>query len=147
MVKFYTDEDVSSWLVQLLRDSNARYDVVTTKSLNNLGNSDADQVLTATQQHRVLVTHNQDDFLLLHLAWHRWSRQWNVQPLPSHAGIVAVPQRRLYPYEQLVSALDQLVAVDNGQSLSNEMYRWHRNPYGWTWERWHVERNQWEPRP
>jgi len=58
MVKSYTDEDVSSWLVQLLRDRNARYDVVTTKNLTNLGDSDADQLLTATQQHRVLVTHN-----------------------------------------------------------------------------------------
>lgn len=145
MARFYTDEDIPSRLVQLLYDSDQHHDVITTRNVNKQGDSDADQLLTATQQRRILLTHNEDDFLLLHLAWHRWSRHWGVNPPPSHTGIVAVPQQRSYPFQNMVNELDWLVS--SGQPLANELYRWHRNLNGWTWERWDIDGKHWGSQP
>lgn len=70
----------------------------------------------------IVVTHNRDDFWLLHRAWHRWAAAWSVTPAPRHAGILVLPQRQHLPYEQLTARIAEFLA--NRPDCSNEFYEW-----------------------
>jgi hypothetical protein len=48
--------------------------------------TDEHHLLFAALKGWTLVTNNAKDFILLHDAWHRWSKAWQVAPL--HAGIL-----------------------------------------------------------
>ena len=72
---------------------------------------DADHLLEATQQRRILVTHNRKDFLLLHNAWHTWA-----MAVP-HAGILVLPQGSAVLLAERLStfALDHFAGSIEGQ--------------------------------
>jgi len=143
VARFYTDEDIPSILVRLLFDSNQRHNVRTTRNLDKQGDSDADQLLTATGQQRILLTHNESDFLLLHTAWLRWPRHWIVVPSPVHAGIITISQQRRYPFNLMIDELDRLVS--SVHTFANQMYRWHYTADGvWRWEQRLTDYKRWE---
>lgn len=117
MGRFHLDHNVSRQVANLLRTSG--HDVVTAR---DLGLEDADDdvhLLAALQDSRVLVTHNRNDFVLLHYAWRRWTRVWQV-PQP-HAGILIIPQAPHLAPEQAVRELDGIQAQ---VPLVNELYEY-----------------------
>lgn len=87
-----------------------------------LGLEDADDdvhLLVALQDGRILVTHNGDDFILLHRAWRRWTQFWRVsQP---HAGILIIPQA---PHLSPTRATDELDRIQARAVLANELYEY-----------------------
>ena len=95
------------------------------------GQSDPIILLSAAQQGRITVTHNERHFKLLHVAWLRW-------PLPyAHAGILVIPQRFALPADTAVEQLDAFAAgaADSG----NRLFVLRRDPPGgpsYAWEEW-----------
>ncbi|MGH2597833.1 MAG: DUF5615 family PIN-like protein [Dehalococcoidia bacterium] len=79
-------------------------------------------LLAAATLGRVLVTHNGNDFWLLHRAWHHWSAAWQVNPRPRHAGILVLPQRPHLGPEQLTNRAHELLADQT--DLANRLYEW-----------------------
>ena len=101
----------------------AGYDVVTAAELGLRSAPDGRQLLVATQQNRVLVSHNASHFELLHDAWHRWSQAWGT-PV-QHAGILVLQHARP---EMEARYIGEIMA--SGWPLANELYRW-RVHGGW----------------
>ncbi len=120
MASFATDADIPLGLAHLLQASG--HDVVTAHQLRLTGASDDVHLLTAAEQGRALITHNEKDFLLLQRAWLRWSVAWGVQPRPQHAGILVLPQIPATQYAWLVQAIERLIA--SRPSLANELHAW-----------------------
>ena len=90
MARFYLDADVRVEIARILRERGHNADA--SKELGFEFSHDEEQLLIATRRGSILVTHNRDDFRMLHRAWHLWSEAWGVTQ--SHAGIVIVPQQR-----------------------------------------------------
>lgn len=106
MADFYFDADVTPAFRLLLADHG--HDVLTTQELGQVTALDAEQLLTATELGRVLVTHNGKDFRTLCQAWPTWRRTWGLAPT-NHAGVIAIPQQTLLPCPQAARRIDRLV--------------------------------------
>jgi len=116
---FYADNDVSVHVATELIALG--HTAATARSLGLTRADDATQLLTAAQQHWLLITCNGTDFLLLHLAWRLWSQAWAVQPVPLHAGILWIPQQRwLAP--TAAQEIDAFVRA--GLQVANTLYQW-----------------------
>lgn len=77
------------------------------------------------QEGWTFVTHDTDDYELLHRAWLRWGPGWGVSPPPVHSGIIALPQ---VGAPALVGPVGDFLAAT--PPLANRMYRW-RQAEGW----------------
>ena len=121
MADFYLDHDVSARLVPLLQQSG--HNVLTAHGLGLQRAPDPIQLYTAAQRNAILVTHNQSDFQLLHIAWQYWSTAWGVPK--QHAGILILPHG---PAQQSLQRL--LAFVASGLPMPNECYRYSRQ-LGW----------------
>ena len=80
----YLDENVDVLVAAMLRGRG--FDVATTRERHSIGASDPDQLAFAVAEARCLVTHNRDDFVLLHTQYVN-----NNQP---HMGIIVAAMRR-----------------------------------------------------
>ena len=130
MPAFYLDNDVAHEVASFLGSEG--HDAVTTRSIGRQAATDDEQLLTAAEQRWILVTHNWDDYTLLHGAWLRWSRAWQVRP--EHAGILVIPQP---PELSVIRAAQELSGfVRSGRPLINELYRRRRPGARPAWERW-----------
>ena len=118
MATFAADENFAAPLARLLRA--AGHDVATARDLGLVSAPDDKVLLTAAEQGRILLTHNSADFLLLHRAWLRWPAAWGLQPVPRHAGILAVPQLAANLYPWVVEAIGHLVT--DRPALANELH-------------------------
>ncbi len=134
MASLYIDNDVAVGVAVLLRG--AGHQAVTTRDLGRTRASDAAQLLTAAQRNWIFVTHNANDFALLHDGWRRWSEAWGVPA--QHAGIVVLPQataaeraRRRLDEVELAQFLIDLFAT--GAPRANELWQWRRGR-GWVLE-------------
>jgi len=87
---------------------------------------DPEVLAWAARHQHVVVTHNADDFEMLHLAWRLWSTEWAVEAI--HAGIVVVRQSPDWSLERTSRELDHLVRKQG--PLTNQYYRF-RLPDGW----------------
>jgi hypothetical protein len=92
LADFYIDNDVALEVARLLNVSG--HTAVTARDVGREGDRDEEQLLVASQQGHIFLTHNEADFVLLHDAWQRWSEAWGVPA--RHAGILIVPQGRRY---------------------------------------------------
>jgi len=124
MANLYLDHDVQRALAELLR--NADHTVATTRELGLTADPDYVQLLTAYRRGAILITRNEDDFVLLHGAWRAWSVEWGVSP--PHPGIIVFPHRQSglewtpgYAAPRLESLLQQSFP------RPNEFYRWERD--------------------
>jgi uncharacterized protein DUF5615 len=106
----YTDADIAPAFVTML--SERGHDVMTALQLDLRVETDDVHLVAATDLHRVLVTHNGADFVLLHAAWRSWSALWNVTPPPRHAGVISVPQNQLITFQESTGAIDALLSGD-----------------------------------
>lgn len=105
MRRFLADEDFDHRVVARLRAYG--HDVVTVMDLDQRGRSDAEQLATATEAGRILVTFNRADFHALHRA--------SVE----HAGIVTCS--RDPDAEALASRIH--LAVEGSTTLAGELIR------------------------
>lgn len=81
-MRLYLDESVSVALAAVLLQHGV--DCLTARDSGNLGVDDESQLLFATQQNRIILTHDTRDFLRLASMWAAAGR--------SHAGILLVHQ-------------------------------------------------------
>jgi len=81
-VRLYLDESISVALAAVLRQHGV--DCLTARDAGNLGVDDESQLLFATQQSRVILTHDTRDFLRLASMWAATGRR--------HTGILLVHQ-------------------------------------------------------
>jgi hypothetical protein len=129
LARLYLDEDFSFDIARHLQGYG--HDVVTVRGLRSAGASDGTHLLRAAQDHRLLVTHNGDDFYLLHDAWLCWFRALIPPPPPVHAGILVVPQ----PVPKTGYWLPDYGAgeidafLSRGSPLTNRFFAW--TPAGW----------------
>ena len=122
MASFYTDHDVALQVAVLLRAHG--HMALTARAIGLERAGDHEHLLTAAQRGWILVTHNRQDFFLLHDAWRRWLQVLNVSVV--HAGILILPHG--LP-RQTVQLLEDFLL--SGLPLSNELYVW-RPLSGWT---------------
>ena len=126
-VDFYIDNDLPIRVAASLQGLG--YLATTTRDLHFRRATDDEQLYVAAEASRVIVTHNERHFVLLHDAWQRWSTAWNVQP--KHGGIIVVPQARRYGLDwtaELISS-EILAILRSDRPLSNELVL--RRVSGW----------------
>jgi len=131
LADLYLDHDVARDTARLLRARS--HDVITAREIGSEHASDGAHLLAATQQNRVLVTHNGDDYLLLHDAWLRWFAEYSTATAaPHHAGILIIPQpdyRRNYWLSDVAAAeIDSFLA--RTADLMGRAYYW-TPAHGW----------------
>jgi predicted nuclease of predicted toxin-antitoxin system len=85
--------------------------------------SDREILLFAGQQRLILVTHNERDFVALH----------QTGAVPSHGGILVLPQVTAGEVATIAAEIDRLVRAD--VPLAGELYRLRTAQ----WERWDDE--------
>jgi hypothetical protein len=127
---FYLDSDIARDVAVLLQGEG--HDVVTTRSIGLGAAPDDEQMLTAAEQGRIMVTHNGRDYSLLHGAWLRWSWAWQITP--QHSGVLVIPQPRELPIPQAARELSRFVR--SGRPLVNELYLRRTPGVRPAWERW-----------
>lgn len=125
MTDFYLDHNISSQLATLLRRRG--HAVVSARQIGRERGDDAEHLFIAAEQQRIVVTHDRDDFTLLHRAWTRWSVGWGI--MVSHAGIVVFPQ----PPRLTVGQSDQEIATLLARQpvMTNTLFVWSTGA-GWT---------------
>lgn len=135
MARFYLDEDVSSELQILLR--NTGHDVLTTEEAGLRASPDSDQLLHAWSEQRILVTHNSKHFFMLHLAWIGWPLAWTVNQIPQHGGIAIITQPPKLPHRDAAVALNMLAS--SRIAIANDIMSW-RPSREWVPMRWRSAR-------
>lgn len=128
VVRLYVDENVDRLLIVLLRA--VGFDVVYSRDVFPSGTSDHMHLLTAVQTQRILVTHDRDDFRLLHFAWQDWFAAFAVQPRPRHAGIARLPQSPVLATPRAAQLLQALFDDAPEDTVSDRLLEW--SPlHGW----------------
>ena len=122
MAAFLTNADIPLPLADLLEADG--HDVATARRLRLTSAPDDKMLLTAATMGRILLTHNERDFLLLQRAWLRRPVFWGVSTAPEHAGILALPQVPTVRYPFIVRAVGLFVAAR--PRPTNEMHAWRR---------------------
>ena len=102
MAQFHFDENTNYDIAVALMARG--HDVVTSRDVGLDGHDDDEQLLAAATAGRILVTHNREDFILLHRTWQRWSRAWGATV--AHAGILIVPQDKGVPPDMAAREID-----------------------------------------
>jgi hypothetical protein len=112
------------------------HDASTVRDLEATRLTDDTHLLTAARERRVLVTHDRNDFTLLHDAWLTWPAAFGLA-LPPRPGIVVLDPA---PHDALFHALDAFLARTVPETWPNQLYRWHHR------DEWHrrVAANRWE---
>lgn len=124
MTRLHFDHNVAADLLPLLRG--AGHDIVTADELSLSAATDAEHLLAAAEDKRVLLTYNARDFLLLHDAWRRWSTAWRV--MRHHAGILILTAPPALSIPESAREVDALLAAQ--LPLTDQLYRWGRSG-GW----------------
>ena len=101
--------------------------MLTARDMGRLKATDDEPLLTATDLDHLLVTHNQDDYELLHRAWHRFARRWGVVA-GQHAGVIIVPQSQEVPYPRTAAEIANLVRAE--PNVWGRIIEFHRK-WGW----------------
>lgn len=122
MARFYVDNDIARRVVSHLEV--AGHDALAAWDARLDGATDDEQFLFAVQQQRILLTHNERDFLLLHDAWRRWTQVWNLTE--SHSGILVVPQGMRYGIYWDADQISRTVLdlMNQDLPLVGELFRW-----------------------
>jgi hypothetical protein len=106
--RLYLDEDVDPLLARILTARG--YDVLTTQEAHRVSSSDTNQLVFATQEQRVLLTHNIAHF-------NRLARDWAAQG-QEHPGIVVSDQ---LPLKELLARVLRLLHHHTSDSLHNRV--------------------------
>lgn len=125
MADFYWDEGTSIPFAGLMEPLG--HDVVIARTFHPQRTSDHVHLATATRLGRILVTHNRDDFLLLHRAWRDWFNEWGPSPPPIHTGIIILPQPPHLDSQGAAAILDRFVRTERPSAgIANRIFEWRR---------------------
>ena len=102
----YFDEDVSVVLALVLVGRG--FEVLTARDAAMLGRSDEEQLVFATNNRRIIVTHNRRHFEELHTIF--------VGRQLEHAGILVAGQRDVYEMAKRVALLLRAVPIEDFRS-------------------------------
>lgn len=128
MATLRLDEDLSNDLAPALRA--VGHDAIHTREHGGAGLGDARQLALAIDEHRILITANLKDFLLLHDALIIGATLLCPAPLRAHPGIIAMPNPNTLPAREMAAVLDQRLRQDEPAALRNRFLRW-RTQTGW----------------
>ena len=92
-----------------------------------LGAPDPHQLLYAATRNWIILTHNRQDFRLLHTAWLLWSDAWHTPQ--HHSGILIVEQMRWRAVADLAQLIHNFV-TDSDVMFANTLYDW-KPTTGW----------------
>lgn len=122
--RFYLDENMAEGLGVALR--NVGFDAVTTAEVGRKGATDPRQLLFATETARVLITHNNADFRMLHEALTLWAERWLALDRLRHRGILIIeqgaPRRGGLSVPTMVAIVRSLPLAE---SLDNRIFAWN----------------------
>jgi hypothetical protein len=100
----------------------------TSRTVRQLGletGKDDLHLLRCWQEGWVFVTHDAEDYELLHAAWVRWGAGWAVSAPPIHPGIIVLAQ-----VGAAALAGPPVAFLAASPVLANRLYRW-RQSEGW----------------
>jgi hypothetical protein len=126
--RFALDEDVAHPLAAHLRSRG--WDVDSAKELGRLTLSDVQVLLRAAAAGQTLITHNGNDFEVLHEAWVTWRSRWSTEVeqatgrqvhLSQHAGILILPQLTV---QALVPICEEFEHPP--ESIADRLFAWNR---------------------
>ena len=129
MAVFYFDHGTADDVAAHLETEG--HDVLTTLRHGRIRAPDDEQLLTAFQLGRILVTHNARDFVLVHHAWRLWPTALGIG-WPAHPGILVIPQPPAITIARAADEIDK--SVRSGRRIANELYHL-AVPGGWRRER------------
>jgi hypothetical protein len=118
MARFYLDHNVAHGLARLLNERG--HDATTALAEHTTRLRDGAHLLHTSQASRIIVTHNQKDFVELHHAWALWTDAWNVAD--RHSGIVVLPHIAGWNVYRIAGELEVLVHAH--ESLLSRLLRW-----------------------
>ncbi len=125
MARLHLDQHVSHHIAAELRI--AGHDVVTAYEIGPAAADDDVHLLHASREDRIFLTHNADDFLLLHKAWVRWTHGWDF--FRQHSGILVCPQAPvLRPSVVVGKVLELLGGIDR---IDNELWAYDKDSGIW----------------
>lgn len=101
--------------------------MISAREIGQERSDDAEHLFIAAKQRRIVITHDRDDFILLHRAWQRWSAGWHVSAF--HSGILIVPQPPRLTVVQCDQEIESLIARQS--ALTNALFQWTTSA-GWT---------------
>jgi len=109
-IRLYLDEDSQDQsLLRALRARNV--DVLTVQETQTTGLIDVEQLRLATQQQRVLYSHNVGDFCQIHTQF--------IASAEKHAGIALLAQN--YSVGEQVRAILELIANRTAEEMENQL--------------------------
>ena len=122
--RFYLDENMAEGLAAALRGLGL--DTIITAEMGRKGATDPHQPMSAVEPDRVLITHNNADFRMLHEALFLWASRWNVLDRRRHPGILIIEQGA--PRRGGLGAatmLDIVRALRSEGDLSDRLFAWN----------------------
>jgi hypothetical protein len=122
MKPLFADHNIARPAVARLRALG--YDIVASREVAYDRANDDETLSFAARTGRILLTHDVEDFELLHDAWSRWSTEWGVER--HHAGILILPQE--WPNDRKAQEIDAFLKTD--LDLTNRLFRWKAST-GW----------------
>jgi hypothetical protein len=140
VARFHLDNNVSFRAAGLLRQDG--HGLITARELGLEAATDAEHLLSAAQQGRILLTHDREDFRVLSHAWRLWGSAWRVAL--HHSGILAIPQDPVWNAVRAADGLRRFLAT--GLPLVNEMYACFRHDGWFGWHRLRPD-DEWDPLP
>lgn len=124
VANLYHDHNVAREITHSVR--RAGHLVTTARDIGMDRAKDDEQLLVAAQRNWILVSHNREDFFLLHDAWRRWSRAWGVTT--THPGILVVAQMPPAWHRRIADEIVRFVELN--PVLSDTLHMW-RPTRGW----------------
>jgi len=125
--ELHLDQNVPGMVAFYLRQ--LHYDLVTAREIGMERAEDAEHLLHAAQNNRVIITKDKD-YLVLQVAWLKWPPAWNVPSPPPHAGILII-----HDHWSASSAAQEVHRVlSRGGTLTNVLYHYdahHRGGPAW----------------
>ena len=125
--RLFLDEDMSERILEVL----AGFGIDAVSANRGFkGLPDPNQLLTAIELGRTMVTANTGDFLLLHRAWLAWSASWDLRTMPRHHGILLIHSAKGFDYVRIAGVLKTFVEDHAVHDIANRAFAWtHRD--GW----------------
>jgi len=110
-IRLYIDEDASrkSFVVALRK---ANIDTLTTLEADNIGLSDSEQLIWATNENRTIYTFNVRDYCQLHKLYMEKGKE--------HSGIIVIPRQNYSVGDQL-RGLQKLISSISSEKIKNQL--------------------------
>jgi len=113
---FSLDQNISQRIVPFLQE--VGHQTITTRSMHSERAGDDEQLFLAWRNDWIMVTHDGDDYLLLHSALRRWASACGVTDI--HVGALILP----YGLGEREQARTLDIFVASALPITNAYYEW-----------------------